>query len=402
MSDVKVCKVMTSYGTTLVVLVPNSSNYNALTSAIEKKHANLYGNLYGEVRVTRMDGFLHENDEGAGIGVSYPVDDESFRSIPFTNYLAQLHSKKGGEKAGNSSAKKIVDAKTIDVLSPKSLIDANVKAAARGPTPISIGPSRFQGDSYYLGGETTTAAATAAPQVPSLKSRFASEAPKIEASVAKKSKKGTVGVADAQKPVTDVVKAKTPPQPSSGQATASKPNAKLMTPELVAKLLDSKKNNVRFPIFAKSLQKHSGFKSACDKLSGDSAQKAYASAKEVVGEIKKCQAEVTGSGNVYEETLEVIQALSPKVNGPSAPLITICVIVAKVYPGGYKAKKGLPTRVWTAMIGTMKERPNTFNEPARMVLDKVATILGYDQKLPTAVEGVIKGAAGKSRQLRQL
>ena len=174
MSDVKVCKVMTSYGTTLVVLVPNSSNYNALTSAIEKKHANLYGNLYGEVRVTRMDGFLHENDEGAGIGVSYPVDDESFRSIPFTNYLAQLHSKKGGEKAGNSSAKKIVDAKTIDVLSPKSLIDANVKAAARGPTPISIGPSRFQGDSYYLGGETTTAAATAAPQVPSLKSRFAS------------------------------------------------------------------------------------------------------------------------------------------------------------------------------------------------------------------------------------
>ena len=73
MSDVKVCKVMTSYGTTLVVLVPNSSNYNALTSAIEKKHANLYGNLYGEVRVTRMDGFLHENDEGAGIGVSYPV-----------------------------------------------------------------------------------------------------------------------------------------------------------------------------------------------------------------------------------------------------------------------------------------------------------------------------------------
>ena len=63
MSDVKVCKVMTSYGTTLVVLVPNSSNYNALTSAIEKKHANLYGNLYGEVRVTRMDGFLHENDE---------------------------------------------------------------------------------------------------------------------------------------------------------------------------------------------------------------------------------------------------------------------------------------------------------------------------------------------------
>ena len=101
MSDVKVCKVMTSYGTTLVVLVPNSSNYNALTSAIEKKHANLYGNLYGEVRVTRMDGFLHENDEGAGIGVSYPVDDESFCSIPFTNYLAQLHSKKGGEKAAD-------------------------------------------------------------------------------------------------------------------------------------------------------------------------------------------------------------------------------------------------------------------------------------------------------------
>ena len=55
MSDVKVCKVMTSYGTTLVVLVPNSSNYNALTSAIEKKHANLY-KIAGEVRVP--DGWI--------------------------------------------------------------------------------------------------------------------------------------------------------------------------------------------------------------------------------------------------------------------------------------------------------------------------------------------------------
>ena len=58
------------------------------------------------------------------------------------------------------------------------------------------------------------------------------------------------------------------------------------------------------------------------------------------------------------------------------------MIVAKAYPGGYKSKKGLPTRVWTSMIGVIKERPQTFNEPARMVLDKVATILGYDQKLP--------------------
>ena len=43
--------------------------------------------------------------------------------------------------------------------------------------------------------------------------------------------------------------------------------------------------------------KHSGFKSACDKLSGDSAQKAYASVKGVVEEMKKCQADLAdGSG----------------------------------------------------------------------------------------------------------
>ena len=69
-----------------------------------------------------------------------------------------------------------------------------------------------------------------------------------------------------------------------GAAAASKPDTKMTTEEKITKLLDtSKKTNVRFPIFAKALMKHSGFKSACDKLSGDSAQKAYAVCKRGCG-----------------------------------------------------------------------------------------------------------------------
>ena len=98
MSDLKVCKVMTSYATTVVVVLPNSSNYKTLARAIEKKHSEVYGKTYGEVEVTSINGFLRENDEGAGVGVSYPVDDESFRSLPFTNYLAQLEAKKEEKK----------------------------------------------------------------------------------------------------------------------------------------------------------------------------------------------------------------------------------------------------------------------------------------------------------------
>ena len=223
MSDLKVCKVMTSYATTVVVVLPNSSNYKTLARATEKKHSEVYGKTYGEVEVTSINGFLRENDEGAGVGVSYPVDDESFRSLPFTNYLAQLESKRGGEKAGNSSAKKSgFDARTIDVLSPKSLIDANVKAVAKGSTPISTGQSRFQGDGYLVGGATTIAAA---PLVPNLKSRFASEAANVDAPSAKKSKTGNATapkpIASAPKPVAAVAKAKTPTPPSAGQAAAA-------------------------------------------------------------------------------------------------------------------------------------------------------------------------------------
>ena len=79
MSDLKVCKVMTSYATTVVVVLPNSSNYKTLARATEKKHSEVYGKTYGEVEVTSINGFLRENDEGAGVGVSYPVDDETIR-----------------------------------------------------------------------------------------------------------------------------------------------------------------------------------------------------------------------------------------------------------------------------------------------------------------------------------
>ena len=91
-----VCKVMTSYGTTLVVILqPNQITQKALSEAIELKHKTLYGEEYGSnVRCTRIDGFSRVNDEGAPCGVSYPIDDDSLKTCEFVSYLAQLT--KGG------------------------------------------------------------------------------------------------------------------------------------------------------------------------------------------------------------------------------------------------------------------------------------------------------------------
>ena len=190
-----VCKVMTSYGTTLVVILqPNQITQKALSEAIELKHKTLYGEEYGSnVRCTRIDGFSRVNDEGAPCGVSYPIDDESLKTVEFVSYLAQLtkggaltaeNNKNSNSNSNNNNQKKNknqsnaamdIDGFNKEVLSPKSLIDANVKAAAKGSTPLSSSPHSTNygggggGRNFFAddGGETA--------QRPSLKSRFANE-----------------------------------------------------------------------------------------------------------------------------------------------------------------------------------------------------------------------------------
>ena len=71
MSDLKVCKVMTSYATTVVVVLPNSSNYKTLARATEKKHSEVYGKTYGEVvAVDKVSFGLEYGECFALLGVS--------------------------------------------------------------------------------------------------------------------------------------------------------------------------------------------------------------------------------------------------------------------------------------------------------------------------------------------